>query len=389
MIDLEKLQNSFKKIFKRNNFPRIYFSPGRINIIGEHIDYNGGYVLPAAVNLGTYAGGSRNNENIIRLFSLNYEKSGVIKSPIKNISYKEEQNWANYPLGVIKTFQNKGFELDQGIDIIFYGDIPHSSGLSSSASIELATAEALKDIFGFRIDKIETAKICRESENNFNRVNCGIMDQFACSMGEKNKIILLKSDTLKYTLVPFNSRNHRFIVTNSNVSRKLSDSKYNERVAECNKALKDLNKKIKAKNLCSITPEIFADNRNLIENETHKKRAEHAVMENHRSKLAGSALANGDLKIFGNLMYQSHKSLKDKYEVSISQLDTLVNLARKQGALGSKMTGAGFGGCTVSLVENKSIPNFIENIKKEYQKKFKIEPSIYPIKISKGTHRIK
>src|SRR6056297_957839 len=279
MIDLEKLQSSFKENFNTNNSPRIYFSPGRINLMGEHIDYNGGYVVAAAVNMGTYAAAYPNKQNEIRLFSLNYKEVGIVKTHIRDISYRKEQEWANYPLGVIHTFQKKGFKLSQGLDIVFSGNIPHNSGLSSSASIELATAEALKDLFDFKLNKIETAVLCRESENNFNGVSCGIMDYFGCSMGEENKVILLKSDTLKYKLVPFLSKKHSFIIINSNINRKLSDSKYNERVKECDSALKDLKKIKKTKNLCSLDTKEFNKYKNKIKNITHRKRAEHVVEE--------------------------------------------------------------------------------------------------------------
>ena len=386
---MNNLLNKFEKVFNKGN-GSIYFAPGRVNLIGEHTDYNGGNVFPCALTFGTYAIASKRNDRKVRLYSENFEKLGVLEFSLDDLVYNKKIDWANYPKGVIWAFENNGYKINQGLDILYRGDIPNGAGLSSSASIEVLTGVILKDLFNLDVSMIDIVKFSKLAENKFIGVNCGIMDQFAIGMGKENCAILLDTNTLKYDYAPVKLDNASIVIANTNKRRGLADSKYNERRAECEKALEELKSKIQINSLGELTEEEFEKNSSLIDSDIRRKRAKHAVYENRRTLKAVEALKNNDIKTFGRLMNDSHISLRDDYEVTGLELDTLVDLAWNQkGVIGSRMTGAGFGGCTVSIVENDSIDDFIKNVGDKYKEKIGYEATFYVAKIGDGARKIK
>lgn len=387
-MDIKDLSCDFKRIFNTSEEGSIFFAPGRVNLIGEHTDYNGGHVFPCALSLGTYAIASKTSGSKIRLYSKNFEATGIIEVEVNHISYDKVWDWANYPLGIAKILVDEGYSMDSGFDIMFYGNIPNGAGLSSSASIELVTCVALKTLFQLNIDMIEMVKLSQKSENQFNGVNCGIMDQFASGMCKKDHALLLNTNTLSYKHVPMDLGEISIVIANTNKRRGLAASKYNERRIECTKALEALQKVLDIKYLGDLTEEQFDSNSCLIENTTERKRAKHAVYENQRAIKAVEALMEGKIQVFGQLMNESHNSLKDDYEVSGIELDTLVNAAWANGAIGSRMTGAGFGGCTVSLVSNSDIDSFIENVAREYETKIGYKADFYIVATGDGARQI-
>jgi galactokinase len=388
MENINILKEKFSKIFNEN-YENIFFSPGRVNLIGEHTDYNGGNVFPCALTIGTYGLVTKRNDKKVLVHSLNFENLGVMEFNLDDIVYDKKHDWANYPKGVIKAFENHGFKIPNGLDILFYGNIPNGSGLSSSASIEVLTGVILNDLFNLNIDMVDIVKMCQESENKFIGVNCGIMDQFAIGMGKENCAVLLDCNTLKYSYSKLNMDGYKIVIANTNKKRGLADSKYNERRSECEAALKEIQKVKNVSSLGELTEEEFEEIKNCISDSTKAKRAKHAVYENQRTLKAVKALENNDLVLFGKLMNASHISLKDDYEVTGIELDTLVSLALEcDGVVGSRMTGAGFGGCTVSIVKEDCIDNFIESIKTKYTEKIGHEPSFYIVNISDGTRKL-
>jgi galactokinase len=387
-MDLENLMRDFSEVFKTDKEIYAFFAPGRVNLIGEHTDYNGGYVFPCALNFGTYALARKREDSKVKMISKNFEELGVIEFDINNLVYREEDNWANYPKGIIKTFKDAGYNIDSGLEILFFGNIPNGAGLSSSASIELATSIALKSLFNLNILMIEMVELSQRSENQFNGVNCGIMDQFACGMGRKDHAILLDTNTLRYEYAPIKLDGISIVIANTNKQRGLADSKYNERRRECENALKALQEKLEIFSLCDLSEEEFEENKHLIKNEIERKRAKHAVYENQRTIKAVHALKEGDIEKFGRFMNESHISLRDDYEVTGIELDTLVEAAWKNGAIGSRMTGAGFGGCTVSLVRNDEIKRFIEKVGEEYKRRIGYKADFYIASIGDGARRI-
>lgn len=385
---LDKLKIDFKNVFKKE-CEDLFFSPGRVNLIGEHTDYNGGHVFPCALSFGTYGVSSKRDDKKIRMYSLNFENVGVVEFDLDNVVYDEKDDWVNYPKGVVKILKNHGYDVDSGLDILVYGNIPNGAGLSSSASLELLMGEICKYYNKLNIDMIEIVKLCQEAENKFIGVNCGIMDQFAIGMGKEKCAILLDCNNLSYRYSQINMDGHSIVIGNTNKRRGLTDSKYNERRNECERALKNLQIKLNINSLGELTEEEFEANKNLIESEVDKKRAKHAVYENQRTLKAVKALEENNLQLFGQLMLSSHASLRDDYEVTGKELDTLVSEALKQeGVIGSRMTGAGFGGCTVSIVQNECVEDFIENVSKEYEKKIGYAPTFYVANISNGTRKI-
>jgi galactokinase len=388
MENINILKEKFSKVFNEN-YENIFFSPGRVNLIGEHTDYNGGNVFPCALTIGTYGLVTKRNDKKVLVHSLNFENLGVMEFNLDDIVYDKKHDWANYPKGVIKAFENHGYKIPTGLDILFYGNIPNGSGLSSSASIEVLTGVILNDLFNLNIDMIDIVKMCQESENKFIGVNCGIMDQFAIGMGKENCAVLLDCNTLKYSYSKLNMDGYKIVIANTNKKRGLADSKYNERRSECEAALKEIQKVKNVSSLGELTEEEFEEIKNCISDSTKAKRAKHAVYENQRTLKAVKALENNDLVLFGKLMNASHISLKDDYEVTGIELDTLVSLALEcDGVVGSRMTGAGFGGCTVSIVKEDCIDNFIESIKTKYTEKIGHEPSFYIVNISDGTRKL-
>lgn len=388
---LKELTLNFEKIFREFEDVKTYFSPGRVNLIGEHTDYNGGFVFPCALDFGTYAVARKREDKIFRMYSKNFENLGLIEFNLDNLVYDKKDDWANYPKGVIKTFLDKGYAIDKGLDILFFGNIPNGAGLSSSASIEVLVAVILKDLFELNIDMVEMVKYCQIAENRFIGVNSGIMDQFAVGMGKKDNAILLDCNTLKYEYVPIKLEGMSIVIANTNKKRGLADSKYNERRASCEAAVAELNKNnINIKYLGELSVAEFEKVQHLIKDEEQLKRANHAVRENERTKLAVEVLKAGDIVAFGKLMNDSHISLRDDYEVTGLELDSLVEAAwNEEGTIGSRMTGAGFGGCTVSIVKNENLESFIANVGKKYKEKTGLEASFYVANVGTGADILK
>ena len=381
---MEKLKEKFIERFGIEH-GKEFFSPGRVNLIGEHTDYNGGNVFPCAIDKGTFALVKKREDNKFRMYSENFEHLGVIEFYLEKLENEKEHDWANYPKGVIKMFLDQGYWIDRGFVVLFYGNIPNGAGLSSSASIEIATAVILKDLFQLDIEMTEMIKLCQKAENLFIGVNSGIMDQFAVGMGKKDHAILLDCNTLKYEYVPVILEEEVIVISNTNKRRGLADSKYNERRGECEKALSELQEKLKINALGELTIEEFEENKNLIKDEVRRKRAKHAVYENQRTLKAQKELSDGNLSEFGKLMNQSHESLRDDYEVTGIELDTLVEIAWEQeGVIGSRMTGAGFGGCTVSIVRTDKVESFIKNVGEKYKEKIGYDADFYIVEVSEG-----
>jgi galactokinase len=375
------LQKEFNKIYNKEA-DNAYFSPGRVNLIGEHIDYNGGLVMPCAITFGTYLLVSPNEDNLFRFRSLNFEDK--LDIPLQKSYTKTGESWFNYPLGIIEYFLEGGHPL-QGLDMLFYGDIPISSGLSSSASIEVVTAFALNDLMDSGYSKLDMVKLSKAVENNFIGVNCGIMDQFAVAFGEKNKALVLNCDTLDYQAVDSNLGDYILAIINTNKPRKLAESKYNERVQECQAALTALQQELDINNLCDIDTTTFNKYSHLITEQVIYKRAKHVIEENDRVKLAAVALGNNDLAEFGRLMFASHDSLRDLYGVSGVELDTIAAYCKTDANVaGARMTGAGFGGCAIALVKENAFDNFSKNVIEFYTNKIGYAPSVYSSLIGDG-----
>ena len=384
---LEKIRREFEQKFGGHGDIRAYFAPGRVNLIGEHTDYNGGHVFPCALTLGTYAVARKREDNKIRLYSMNFEQRGVIETGLDDLTPYKEAGWTNYPKGVMWAFEKRGYKLPVGLDIVIYGNIPNGSGLSSSASLEVLTGLVLKDMFGFEVSMIDIALIGQYSENNFNDCNCGIMDQFASAMGKKDHAIFLDTNTLEYEYAPVVLEDAKIVIINSKVKHSLVDSAYNDRRNECETALKELQTVIDIKTLGDLTEEQYEENKAAIQSEIRRKRAKHAVYENQRAIRAVAALKANDVETFGKLMNASHVSLRDDYEVSCEEIDILVDLAwETEGVIGSRITGGGFGGCTVSIVKNEAVDGFVENIGKQYKEKVGHEADFYVVDIGEGAH---
>ena len=380
------LYPEFKNIFNKEA-KKAYFSPGRVNLIGEHIDYNGGLVMPSAITFGTYVLAAPNNDNVFRFRSLNFDDK--LDIPLQQDYKKIGESWFNYPLGVIEYFLNDAHQL-QCLDLLYYGDIPIGSGLSSSASIEVVTAYMLNDLFDGGYSKLELVQLSKQVENVFIGVNCGIMDQFAVAFGEKDKALMLNCDTLEYQAVDTNLGDYVLAIINTNKPRKLAESKYNERVQECQTALKALQQELDIQHLCDINSDTLKQYRHLITNEVVLKRATHVIEENDRVKLAAKALANGDLLSFGQLMYASHDSLKNLYEVSGKELDAVVEYSKTNpNVAGARMTGAGFGGCAIALVKENAFDQFSEEVTAYYTGKVGYAPSVYSSLIGDGVGLLK
>lgn len=385
---LEKLYDKFKELFGYEAESK-FFSPGRVNLIGEHTDYNGGHVFPCAIHRGTYALVKKRDDKKFRMYSENFENLGIIEFLLDNLVNEKEHKWVNYPKGVVKMFIEAGYKIDSGFDVLFYGNIPNGSGLSSSASIEIVTSIILKDLYNLDIDMVEMVKLSQKAENQFIGVNSGIMDQFAVGMGKKDNAILLDCNTLKYSYAPVILKDEVLVIGNTNKKRGLADSKYNERRAECEEALKDLQKELDIQSLGELSIEEFNKSEKLIKNEINRKRAKHAVYENQRTIKAQKELMEGNLKEFGRLMNESHVSLRDNYEVTGIELDTMVEITwNQEGVIGSRMTGAGFGGCTISIVKKNAVDKFIANVGKEYKERVGLNADFYVVNISDGAKKL-
>jgi len=386
----KELMAKFKEVYGEGGEIREYFAPGRVNLIGEHTDYNGGHVFPCALTLGTYGLARKREDRKLRFYSANFTKLGVIETSLDDLVPSDEADWTNYPKGVMWAFEKRGVKFDAGVDFLIYGNIPNGSGLSSSASLEVLTGLMLKDMFGVeQFSMQDLALIGQYSENNFNGMNCGIMDQFASAMGKKDCAIFLDTSTLNYEYAPVVLKDARIVITNSKVKHSLVGSAYNDRRNECETALEELKKVVDINTLGDLSEEEFEAHKDAITSDICRKRAKHAVYENQRTIKAVKALKEDNVEEFGRLMNASHVSLRDDYEVSCEEIDILVDLAWKiPGVIGSRITGGGFGGCTVSIVKNDAVDTFIDTIGKQYKEKVGHEAEFYVVDIGDGAHVI-
>ncbi len=384
-LSIQQLRSNFATIFGAEA-DHTFFSPGRINLIGEHTDYNGGHVFPAAISLGTYGAARKRDDNLLRFYSANFEDKEIIEVPLENLRFEKEHNWTNYPKGVLHFLQKAGHVIDKGMDVYIFGNIPNGSGLSSSASLELLTGIIAEKLFDLKLGRLDLVKIGKQTENEFIGVNSGIMDQFAIGMGADQRAIYLDTNTLEYDLVPLDLKDNVVVIMNTNKRRELADSKYNERRAECEKAVEELKQKLSIATLGELNEWDFDEYSYLIQDENRLKRARHAVLENQRTLQAQAALQAGNLEKFGRLMNASHVSLEHDYEVTGLELDTLAHTAWEQeGVLGARMTGAGFGGCAIALVRKDAVEAFQKNVGKKYEEVVGYAPSFYIAEIAGGS----
>lgn len=386
---IDTLRVAFHQQFGAREELRYFFAPGRVNLIGEHTDYNGGHVFPCALTLGTYAVCAKRSDGRVRMYSLNFAGDGVKEFDLFEIAYVESDGWANYPKGVFHQFIEAGMKIEEGFDIVYGGNIPNGAGLSSSASIELVTAVFINEWHSFGVSKVDLALLSQRAENEFIGVNCGIMDQFSIALGKEDHAILLNCDTLDFEYSPFRQEGLALVIANTNKKRTLADSKYNERRSECQSALNDLRKEIDIAHLCELTANEFAEHAHLIQDETCRRRARHVVTENERTMKAVKYLKDDRMEEIGTLMKASHLSLKNDYEVTGHELDTLAEAAwLHPGTIGSRMTGAGFGGCTISIVRENQLASFIEETGAIYQEKTGIQASFYTAGIGGGAREL-
>jgi len=364
----------------------VYFAPGRVNLIGEHTDYNGGHVFPCAITIGTYAAARVRTDSTFRFYSLNYPEKGILEVSLGNLSYRREDGWGNYPKGVIQTFQNKGFRISRGLDILYYGDIPKGLGIGSSASLEVVTGLILRDLLELTdISMVDIALFSQLAENEYMGMNCGIMDPFTIAMGKKDHAIFLDTSDLSYIYAPLELPHEKIIITNSGKARVAVDERYQERRSQCEEALRELQTVISISDLSELTAEVFEQVQEMIKSPVRVRRARHAVTENQRTIQAVKALERGDIKEFGQLMDASHLSLKEDYEVSCEELDVLVEEAWKiDGVIGSRMMGAGFGGCTISIVANRAVNEFITRVGQNYEEKTGRHAEFYVVETGNG-----
>ncbi len=383
------LRGIFAEKFGDSEGTKEYFSPGRVNLIGEHTDYNGGHVFPCALTMGTYAVARKRTDDMIYLYSANVKHAGVIEASRIALENRKAYGWANYPLGVVWAFSERGKAIDSGFEMVIWGNIPNGSGLSSSASLEVLTGVVLCDLFGYDFSMTDLALIGQFSENNFNGCNCGIMDQFAVANGKKDMAMFLDTSDLSMEYANISLPDAKIVITNSKVKHSLVDSAYNDRRMECSTALEELQTVTDINSLGDLNEEEFEKHKDAIQSDVCRRRAKHAVYENQRTIKAVEALKNNDIATFGKLMNESHVSLRDDYEVSCPELDVLVDLAWNQpGVIGSRMTGGGFGGCTVSIVKNDQVEAFKENVGKGYKEKTGNDAEFYVVDIGDGARVI-
>jgi len=385
-MNVQELKAAFEAAYGKQA-EAVYFAPGRVNLIGEHTDYNGGSVFPCALSFGTYLLLSKNDEKFVNFRSMNQPE--VTKLGLNELTTPLENSWVNYPLGVFAQYIKRGVEIKTGYDILIWGNVPNGAGLSSSAALEVVTAFALNEQLGTGFNRTVLAQIGQKAEHEFAFVNCGIMDQFASANGAKDHAIHLNCDTLEFELVPVKLEGVKILISNTHSPHKLDSGAYNQRVAECKLAVEQLNKVRPIKFLAELTEAEFKEIESAITDPVAHKRARHVVGEVQRTKDAVKALKAGDLTLFGKLMNASHVSLRDDYEVTGLQLDTMAEEAWKiDGVIGSRMTGGGFGGCTVSLVKDEAIDTFIEKVGAAYEAKTSIKPQFYIAEIGNGACKI-
>ena len=376
----------FEKYGNRNDKPVLFFSPGRVNLIGEHTDYNGGYVFPCALNYGTYLLVRKIRENKLRFSTLNFNNDE--EAEINGLFVNTGKKWINYPLGIINEFLRRDVKIE-GLEFLYFGDVPNGAGLSSSASIEMVTAVALNELFNAGFGTLEMVKLSQRAENEFVGMNCGIMDQFAVGFGKKDHAIFLNCDTLEYESVPIILEDCSLIITNTNKRRGLTDSKYNERREECERAVELLQAYKPIRNLGELNTDDIPLLEKYITDPLVRSRAKHVISENGRVLEAVKALKDNNIFRFGELMNLSHDSLRDNYDVTGTELDTLVYEGRKfPGVIGTRMTGAGFGGCTVTIVRTRDSANFMIKLADIYKKKTGLMPDFYQPEIGNGAGRL-
>lgn len=381
----EKVLAKFAEVFGDADGAKVYFAPGRVNLIGEHTDYNGGHVFPCALTIGTYGVARKREDNKLRFYSMNFGHLGIIESSLEDLKPYREAGWTNYPKGVMWAFGERGMQVPCGMDLLLNGNIPNGSGLSSSASVEVLTGFILRDMFGFDVSNQDLALIGQFSENKYNGVNCGIMDQFAIAMGKADHAIFLDTADLSYEYAPVKLEGAKIVIACSNKKRGLGDSKYNERRSECEEALREIQTRMDIKTLGDLDEAQFESVKDAIGSPVRVRRAKHAVSENQRTVKAVKALQENNIALFGELMNASHVSLRDDYEVTGIELDTLVEEAWKvEGVIGSRMTGAGFGGCTVSIVKDEAIDGFIEQVGTAYKAKIGYAADFYVVEVGDG-----
>ena len=391
MTQTEQVLQAFEEQFGDTEGVRLFFAPGRVNLIGEHTDYNGGHVFPCAISLGTYAAARKRDDRVMRFYSVNFAKIGVTTTSLDDLVPSKEAGWTNYPKGVVWAFGQKGHPIDSGFDMVIYGDIPNGSGLSSSASLEVLTGEMLRTFFHMEneLTNEDLATIGQFSENEYNGMKCGIMDQFASAMGKEGNAIFLDTNSMEFEYAPLNLQGMKLMVTNTNKKHSLVDSEYNLRREQCAKALADLQTKLEIKTLGDLAIEEYEANKDLIQDEVCRRRAKHAVYENQRTIEAVAALKAGEVEHFGKLMNESHVSLRDDYETSCPEADVLAEEAWKMpGVLGSRITGGGFGGCTVSIVKDEAVDEFCDTLGKVYLEKVGYPASFYTLEIGGGPREI-
>ncbi|MBR6740747.1 MAG: galactokinase [Clostridia bacterium] len=387
-MDRENMKQLFEELYGKGEEPRLFFAPGRVNLIGEHIDYNGGLVFPAALTLGNYVMIRKNGTDMLNLAA--DDLPGVTAhAKLSELDSKRGKDWGAYQFGVVDELMKAGKKVC-GADMLFSSTLPFGAGLSSSASIEVVTGYAMLELNGESMDMTELSLLTQRAENKFVGVNCGIMDQFACANGEVDCGMLLDCASVKSESVPLNLEGYSIVIGDTKKKRGLADSKYNERRAECETALEILKKsEPKLNNLCELSAERFYAIADTITDETVRRRAEHVVCENDRVKSAARALADKNIEEFGKLLNSSHYSLRDLYEVTGKELDAMTDISRKHpGCMGSRMTGAGFGGCTISIVKSEFVEEFIENVRKEYREVTGLPGEIYVSTAGKGPHEI-
>ena len=386
---LQNLRGKFSELYGDGD-AALYFAPGRVNLIGEHTDYNGGHVFPCALTLGTYAAVRKRTDDKIRMASLNMNDAAVEEMTLGDYTNKAEGSWTNYPRGVIWAMSEKNFTIPTGFEVLYYGNIPAGSGLSSSASLEVLTALFIKDQYGFdAVEQLDLAFLGQTAESDFVGMKCGIMDQFASAMGKENAAMFLETDTMKFDYLPLKLDAAKIVITNSMVKHELASSEYNTRRSECESAVQDLQAKYDIKTLGELSPEQFEEGKDLIADETKRKRAKHAVYENDRTIRAVEALKQNDIATFGKLMNESHVSLRDDYAVSCPEIDDLTSWAWEiDGVVGSRITGGGFGGCTVSIIKEAAVDTYRETAEKKYQEKYGKKPEFYVVDPGEGAHRI-
>ena len=378
---------NYNKIFGDEGTKELFFAPSRVNMIGEHIDYNGGYVFPCALSFGTYGVASLRKDKRIKMYSENFSDIGVIDVSIDELEFKKEHNWTNYVKGVLVEFMKKA-KINQGMNIYIFGDMPYSAGLSSSASLEMLVSIMFNDLYNINLEMLDMVKMAKVVENEYMGVNSGIMDQFAIGMGKKDAAMYLNTATLECTYTPLILNDYEIVIANTNKKRTLADSKYNERKQECDSSLEKIQKIKQIEHLCDLSTEDFDSIKHVL-SDIEQRRTYHVLSENERTKMSVKVLNQNDIKMFGKLMYQSHVSLRDDYDVTGKELDTLVHLMMSQeGVVGSRMTGAGFGGCTVSIVAKEFIKKTITKVSKEYKDIIGYDAEFYVISVGPGVHKL-